>query len=68
VPPSISVGTVTIYLDGRVRLITNGPPYSLTLDASALAQGTHIVKVEVSDQYDGKVKTAEAAFVVAPQK
>ena len=64
VPERLLRGMVTVYLDGRVKLISNSPPFSFAVDADALKPGVHLVRVEVADESEQPVASAQAAFIV----
>ena len=65
IPQRLSGMMVTMYLDDRIKAISNVPPFSFPIDTTSLSPGVHIVKVTVTDQYDQPVATATAAFIVA---
>ncbi len=64
IPERLLGGMVTMYLDGRVKAISNFPPFSFTVDAQRLEPGVHVVKVEVADQSEQLIATEQAAFIV----
>ncbi len=66
VPEALSGSWVTVYVDTRVKGVSNTAPYSFPLDADALAPGEHKIRVEVADQGDVVRDSAEASFLLQP--
>lgn len=65
-PDALIGGMVKVYLDGRVKGLSNAPPFTFTVNADALDPGEHKIRVEVTDSSDVVRQEAEAAFIVAP--
>lgn len=64
--PETYVGhMVTVLLDERIKVISNAPPFSFSINADLLKPGPHKVRVQVSDAYDRPLVECEAGFVVA---
>ncbi len=55
---------VTIYVDERVKSISNAPPFSFQLHADVLEPGLHKIRVQVSDVSDRVVAERECGFIV----
>lgn len=64
-PDALLGSMVKVYLDGRIKGISNAPPFSFPVNADALEPGEHKIRVEVTDDSDVVRQEAEAAFVVA---
>jgi len=64
-PEASTYGMVKVYLDGRLKGLSNAPPFTFAVDAGALEPGEHRIRVEVTDDLDVVRQEAEAAFVVA---
>jgi hypothetical protein len=65
-PPAAAGAWVTVYVDARVKGVSNMAPYSFSMDADALPAGEHRIRVEVADQSEIVRQTAEASFIIAP--
>ena len=63
-PRSLVGGMVTVYLDERVKGISNAPPFEFPLNADALEEGLHVLRVEVADTAGRVIAQARAGFVV----
>jgi hypothetical protein len=63
-PEAYAGHMVTVFVDGRVKGISNAPPFSFPVNADALEAGPHKIRVEVCDPYDRPVAEREGEFIV----
>lgn len=66
-PENLVGSMVTVYLDDRVKGISNAPPFDFPLNADAIPAGKHIIRVEVAATSGRILREAKAGFLV-PQR
>lgn len=56
---------VSVWVDKDLKLISNRPPYSFTLDTSELADGPHVISASATDQAGNMSKLETVQVIVS---